>query len=150
VEREQRRLRVAGDARGHQYDVSFGGPIKKDKTWFFGALRYTQNKSGTGRTPEQLAAHRAFFPDKPLENNTITGYQPWVKVSTKLSPRHDLALIYQATGFLLNVVGAEDYEQVEVLSTGGPMYGGKLTSVWGNNLTSTFYVSYNTKGGNST
>ena len=29
----------------HQYDVSFGGPIKKDKTWFFGALRYTQNKS---------------------------------------------------------------------------------------------------------
>ncbi|PYR65845.1 MAG: hypothetical protein DMF88_18400 [Acidobacteria bacterium] len=51
---------------------------------------------------------------------------------------------------LLNVVGAEDYEQVEVLSTGGPMYGGKLTSVWGDHLTSTFYVSYNTKGGNNT
>jgi len=30
------------------------------------------------------------------------------------------------------------------------MYGGKLTSVWGQRLTSTFYVSYNTKGGNST
>jgi hypothetical protein len=134
----------------HQYDASFGGPIKKDKTWFFGALRYTQNKSGTGRTPEQLAAHRAFFPDKPLDNNTITGYQPWVKVSTKLNPKHDLALIYQADRLLLNVVGAEDYEQVEVLSTGGPMFGGKLTSVWGNNLTSTFYVSYNTKGGNNT
>jgi hypothetical protein len=133
----------------HQYDVSFGGPIKRDKTWFFGALRYTNNKSGTGRTPEQLAAHQAFFPDKPLDNNTITGYQPWVKVTTKLNPKHDLSLIYQADRLLLNVVGAEDYEQVEVLSTGGPMYGGKLTSVWGQHVTSTFYVSYNAKGGNN-
>jgi hypothetical protein len=133
----------------HQYDVSFGGPIKKDRTWFFGALRYTDNKSGTGRTPEQLAYHEAFFPDIPLENNTITGYQPWVKVSTKLSPNHDLSAIYQADRLLLNVVGAEDYEQVEVLSTGGPMFGGKLTSIWGQHLTTTFHVSYNTKGGNN-
>jgi carboxypeptidase family protein len=133
----------------HQYDVSFGGPIRRDRTWFFGALRYTDNKSGTGRTPEQLAYHNAFFPDKPLDNNTITGYQPWVKVSTKLKPNHDLALIYQADRLLLNVVGAEDYEQVEVLSTGGPMYGGKLTSVWGQRVTSTLYASYNRKGGNN-
>ena len=133
----------------HQYDVSFGGPIKKEKTWFFGALRYTDNKSGTGRAPEQLAYHQAFFPDKPLDNNTITGYQPWVKVTTKLSSNHDLSVIYQADRLLLNVVGAEDYEQVEVLSTGGPMYGGKLTSVWGQNITSTLYASYNTKGGNN-
>ncbi len=133
----------------HQYDVSFGGPIRKDKTWFFGALRYTDNKSGTGRTPEQLSYHNAFFPDRPLDNNTITGYQPWVKVSTKLKPNHGLALIYQADRLLLNVVGAEDYEQVEVLSTGGPMYGGKLTSVWGQRITSTFYASYNRKGGNN-
>ena len=81
--------------------------------------------------PSSSRSHRAFFPDKPLDNNTITGYQPWVKVSTKLNPKHDLALIYQADRLLLNVVGAEDYEQVEVLSTGGPMFGGKLTSVWG-------------------
>ena len=133
----------------HQYDLSFGGPVKKEKTWFFGALRYTDNKSGTGRTPEQLAYHRAFFPGKPLDNNTISGYQPWAKVTTKLSANHDLSVVYQADRLLLNVVGAEDYEQVEVLSTGGPMYGGKLTSVWGQRLTSTFYVSYNTKGGNN-
>ena len=133
----------------HQYDVSFGGPIRKDKTWFFGAIRYTDNKSGTGRTQEQLSYHRAFYPDLPLGDNTITGYQPWVKVTTKLSANHDLALIYQADRLLLNVVGAEDYEQVEVLSTGGPMFGGKLTSVWGPHLTTTFSASYNTKGGNN-
>jgi hypothetical protein len=133
----------------HQYDISFGGPVRRDRTWFFGALRYTDNKSGTGRTSEQLSYHEQFFPNSPLDNNTITGYQPWVKVTTKLSPNHDLALIYQRDRLLLNVVGAEDYEQVEVLSTGGPMYGGKLTSIWGPHLTTTFYASYNTKGGNN-
>src|SRR3989449_1949224 len=133
----------------HQYDVSFGGPIRKDKTWFFGAIRYTDNKSGTGRTQEQLSYHRAFYPDLPLGDNTITGYQPWVKVTTKLSANHDLALIYQADRLLLNVVGAEDYEQVEVLSTGGPMYGGQLTSILGQHLTTTVYASYKTKGGNN-
>ena len=132
----------------HQYDASFGGPLRPDRTWFFGALRYTDNKSGTGRTPEQLGYHQAFFPDRPLGNNSITGYQPWVKVSAKLNPNHDLALIYQGDRLLLNVVGAEDYEQIEVLSTGGPMYGGKLTSVWSQHLTTTFSASYNTKGGN--
>jgi hypothetical protein len=133
----------------HQYDFAFGGPVKRDRTWFFGAIRYTDNKSGTGRTPDQLKYHEAFFPDKPLDNNTITGYQPWVKVTTKLRSLHDLALIYQADRLLLNVVGAEDYEQVEVLSTGGPMFGAKLTSVWGQHLTTSLHASYNTKGGNS-
>jgi len=133
----------------HQYDVSFGGPIRQDKTWFFGALRYTDNKSGTGRSAEQLKYHDTFFPDKPLGNNSITGYQPWVKVTTKLTGNHDLSLVYQADRLLLNVVGAEDYEQVEVLSTGGPMFGGRLTSVWGQHVTSSVYVSYNTKGGNN-
>jgi hypothetical protein len=133
----------------HQYDLSFGGPIRKDNTWFFGAIRYTSNKSGTGRAPDQLTYHQAFFPDKPLENNTIKGHQPWVKVTTKLGPAHDLAIVYQADRLLLNVVGAEDYEQVEVLSTGGPMYGGKLTSVWSQHLATTFHASFNTKGGNN-
>ena len=62
---------------------------------------------------------------------------------------HDLSFVYQADRLLLKVVGAEDYEPVEVLSTGGPMYGAKLTSVWGQNVTSTFSASYNRKGGNS-
>ena len=115
----------------HQYDFSSGGPIKRDSTWFFGALRYTENKSGTGRSPEVVAAHEALFPDGELGNNSLSGFQPWVKVTTKLGVNHDLSGVYQADRLLLKVVGAEDYEPVEVLSTGGPMYGAKLTSVWG-------------------
>ena len=133
----------------YQYDFSLGGPIRRDHTWFFAALRFTDNKSGTGRSPEVVAAHRAFFPDGELGNNSIRGFQPWAKVTTKVGVNHDLSGIYQADRLLLKVVGAEDYEPVEVLSTGGPMYGAKLTSVWGQTLTSTFSTSYNRKGGNS-
>jgi len=133
----------------YQYDFSLGGPIKRDNTWFFGALRFTDNKSGTGRTPELVAAHRALIPDGELGNNSIRGFQPWVKITTKVRPGHDLSGVYQADRLLLKVVGAEDYEPVEVLSTGGPMYGAKLTSVWGTSITSTFSTSYNSKGGNS-
>jgi len=105
----------------HQYDFSFGGPIRRDRTWFFGALRFTDNKSGTGRNPEQVAAHRALVPNGTLGDNTIRGYQPWVKVTSKLGVNHDLSGVYQADRLLLKVVGAEDYEPIEVLSTGGPM-----------------------------
>jgi hypothetical protein len=133
----------------YQYDLSLGGPIKRDKTWFFGAFRFTDNKSGTGRSPELVAIHRAIVPNGELGNNSLRGFQPWVKVTTKLATNHDLSGIYQADRLLLKVVGAEDYEPVEVLSTGGPMYGGKLTSLWGQSVTSTLYASYNSKGGNS-
>jgi hypothetical protein len=52
-----------------QYDVSFGGPIRRDRTWFFGAFRFTDNKSGTGRNPDQVAAHRALVPNGTLGDN---------------------------------------------------------------------------------
>ncbi len=133
----------------HQYDFSFGGPVKRDTTWFFGAFRYTDNTSGTGRSPELVAIHRSLFPDGELGNNSLSGFQPWVKVTSKVGVNHDLSGVYQADRMLLNVVGAEDYEPVEVLSTGGPMYGAKLTSVWGQTVTTTFSTSYNSKGGNS-
>jgi hypothetical protein len=132
-----------------QYDISLGGPLKRDRTWFFGALRFTDNKSGTGRNPGQAAIHQALVPDAQLGDNSIRGYQPWAKVTTKLAASHDLAGVYQADRLLLKVVGAEDYEPIEVLSTGGPMVGAKLTSVWGQSVTTTFTASYNTKGGNS-
>ncbi len=61
-----------------------------------------------------------------------------------------MAFVYQADRLLLKVVSAEDYEPVEVLSTGGPMYGTKLTLRLGPvRHDRHFSASYNSKGGNS-
>lgn len=140
---------TAATRQVHQYDFSLGGPIKRDKIDFFFAARYSDNFSGTGRTPELVAVHKALFPEGDDVGNSLKGFQPWGKVTAKLGTGHNLALIYQADRLNLKVLGAEDYEQVEVLSTGGPMYGARLTSVWGRGVTTTFTASYNTKGGNT-
>jgi hypothetical protein len=133
----------------HQYDFSIGGPIQKDKIDFFVAARYSDNFSGTGRTPALVDILSKLVPGGGASGNTLKGFQPWGKVTAKLNGSNNLALIYQADRLKLNVVGAEDFEQVEVLSTGGPMYGARLTSVFGGGVTTTFAASYNTKGGNS-
>src|SRR6185436_15009838 len=38
-----------------QPDFSLGGPVLKDRMWFFGAFRYTNNSLEVSRTPTQLA-----------------------------------------------------------------------------------------------
>ncbi len=133
----------------HQYDFSIGGPIQKDKIDFFIAARYSDNFSGTGRTPALVSTLNQLVPGGAASGNTLQGFQPWAKVTAKLNSSNNLALIYQADRLKLNVIGAEDYEQIEVLSTGGPMYGARLTSVFGTGVTTTLTASYNTKGGNS-
>ena len=70
-------------------------------------------------------------------------------MTTKVGVNHDLSGVYQADRLLLKVVGAEDYEPVEVLSTGGPMYGAKLTSVWGRPSPRPSRPATTSKGGNS-
>ena len=73
---------------------------------------------------------------------------PWLKISTKLGANHDLSGVYQGDRLHMDLVGQETMKANEVLSTGGGMYGAKLTSVWGTNVTTTFTTSYNNKGGN--
>jgi hypothetical protein len=133
----------------NQGDYSLGGPIRQDKAWFFASARWQSNQSGSSRTPDRVAIMRALFPGEDLEDTTLDSWQPWVKVTTKLGTNHTLAGIYQNDR--LHMLTAEQIalKQLEVLSTGGSLYGGKLTSLWGQSVTTTFTVSYNNKGGNS-
>ena len=45
-----------------QPDASLGGPLLRDRAWFFGAYRYTNNSLGVSRTPAQLANLQALVP----------------------------------------------------------------------------------------
>ncbi len=131
-----------------QFDGSLGGPLRRDAVWFFGSLRRAVSAAGISRTSLEVDRLRTFFPGTPLFDNASESWQPYLKVSGKLAPNHDASALYQRDRLILEGNREYNYEQIQAQSTGGSLYGGKLTSVWGDRVTTTFVGSYNNKGGN--
>jgi hypothetical protein len=129
-----------------QFDAAFGGPIQQDKIWFFGALRRALSEAGISRTAVEVQRIQAFKPGATLFNNSSESWQPFFKVTTKLG-QHDVTAFYQRDRLLLTGNREFNYEPISAQSTGGSLYSGKITSVWGTKMTTTFTASYNNKGG---
>jgi hypothetical protein len=129
-----------------QFDGAVGGPIRRDKIWFFGALRRADLEAGISRTSDEVGRLKAFFPNATLFNNTTESWQPYGKV-TMQAGTHQIAAFVQKDR--LKATGDREYHfsRSNVYSTGGGLYGGKVTSVWGDKITTTFLASYNDKGG---
>src|SRR3990172_493523 len=132
----------------NQLDFTFGGPIQQDKVWFFGAFRYADLEAGISRTAKNVADLNAFFPGFETFNNITERNQPYVKVTAQLNPNHQLSGSYQNDRLFAS--GDREYHYSNystIYSTGGSLFSGKLSSVWGSNLTSQITVGYNNKGG---
>jgi hypothetical protein len=134
-------------ARVNQLDASFGGPIRKDKVWFFGSIRKARSESGISRTPIEVQRIQTWFPNKELFNNYTDTLQPYAKITARLNSRHELQAFYQYDRLTLSGDREYNYEPIFVTATGGGLYGAKLQSIWGRNVTTTFTASYNDKGG---
>jgi carboxypeptidase family protein len=130
-----------------QFDGGLGGPIKRDRAWFFGSLRRADLEAGISRTPDEVARLKAFFPDIRLFNNTTKSWQPYAKVTAKPSAAHEIVGFVQQDRLQATGDREYHYSRAVVYSTGGGLYGGKVTSVWGQKVTTTFLASYNDKGG---
>lgn len=131
----------------HQSDYSIGGPIKKDRSWFFFAFRNSEVTAETGRTAANVRDLGIFAPGVPLANSKTKTNIPFLKVTTRLGSNHTLSGVIQADRLRQLNANAIN-SQLDVLAVGGQLYGGKLTSVWGSHATTTFTVNYNNKGGN--
>jgi len=130
-----------------QLDGGVGGPIKRDKVWFFGSVRRADLEAGISRTSDEVGRLKAFFPNASLFNNTTKSWQPYGKVTAKLTPSHELVGFVQQDRLTATGDREYHYSRAVVYSTGGGLYGGKITSVWGQKVTTTFLASYNNKGG---
>ncbi|PYR25477.1 MAG: hypothetical protein DMF98_12140, partial [Acidobacteria bacterium] len=75
--------------------------------------------------------------------------QPYAKVTAKLTPSHELAAFVQQDRLRATGDREYHYSRAVVYSTGGGLYGGKLTSVWGQKITTTLLAAYNNKGGSN-
>jgi hypothetical protein len=133
----------------NQFDASFGGPIRQDKVWFFGAFRVSKGKTGIARTPADVANFAAFAPGVEYPIGVLETINPWLKVTTKLNQNHELAAIYQADRLRNAAPAPNETHAFGHTDTGGTMLGGTLRSVWSPSLTTTFAGNWNNKGGNT-
>ncbi len=130
-----------------QFDGGVGGPIRRDAIWFFGSLRRALSESGISRTADNVRWLKTFNPTIELFNNESNSWQPYGKVTARLTAAHQLAAFYQHDRSSLTGDREYHFTRAVLGSTGGSLYGVKVTSAWSNRTTTTFLASYNNKSG---
>ena len=78
----------------------------------------------------------------------IKGYQPYVKVTSRLGTSHELSGFFQRDRTHGQSNWQYYFDPINVYSNGGNVYSAKLTSTWGDRMTTTFSAGYNNKSGN--
>ncbi len=131
-----------------QFDGSLGGPIVKDRAWFFGSFRKSAVETQISRNSKNVGDIQSFYPNSTLFPQQIKGYQPYVKVTTRVGASHELSGFFQRDRTHGQSNWAYFFDPINVYSNGGNVYSGKLTSTWGQRLTTTFSAGYNNKSGN--
>src|SRR5262245_57379178 len=129
-----------------QPDASLGGPILKNKAWFFGAYRYTNNSLEVSRTPMQLANLGALVSGfEPLNMDTKASYF-FAKGTTQLTAAHRLEGFWQRDHSPEIFVGPNWAGKFLRRDFGGIGTSLRLSSVWKDSLTTRVTVSFNNKG----
>ncbi len=131
----------------NQWDLSLGGPIVKDRIWFFGSYRYADLVNGISRTDEDLARLRAFRPDFVPFDNTSRSHQPYLKFTSAGNPNQTLSGFWQYDRNRFTSNRERETHDINPRGAGGSLYQVKLNSVWTNRLTTQISGSYNNKGG---
>lgn len=147
-------------AKVKQLDASIGGPVMADKFWFFGSFRTSRIESGISRTSREvsnlntLSGLRLFdlsgndygtVPQFEEFNQPVENLQPYVKLTGQFSPNHEGSFYFQNDKQSNGSNREYLWEPIWFVKTGGSLYGGKLTSVWGTDTTSQFTFNYNNK-----
>ena len=128
-----------------QFDYSVGGPIARDRVWFFHTGRLARNSAEISRTGREVEILEQFAPGDDLFPNVFEGFWPYTKLTAQLSPNHNFSGYHQFD--VAHLSSAREYHTVNYNfnKTGGHLLGGKVTSVWSPTLTSDIAVSYNNK-----
>jgi hypothetical protein len=133
-----------------QPDLSAGGPIWKGNAWFFGAFRYVRRNVGISRDAAQVTALQALQPGfESFQNQSRSKYY-YLKGTTQLGPKHNLYGFYQYDQNPDETNWAYSAQKLNVSTFGGLGVGTRLTSIWGDHLTTKVLAAYNNKSLNGT
>jgi hypothetical protein len=135
-------------SQAYQPDFSFGGPVKKQKAWFFASGRYIYRNDGISRTDAQVTDLRKVVPDFEPFDNQARGFVYVANATVQLNDKHKLFGVVQYDSRLQggNVeTQAGEYSNQQY---GGGAYSARLSSVWSSRFSTRLQGSYNNKGQN--
>lgn len=124
-----------------QWDLSVGGPVLRDKIWFFGSYRYADLINGISRTPEDIRRLEVFKTDFEPFDNTSESHQPFVKVTSRLDSKHELSGFFQNDRNRFTSNREYHTSNINPRGAGGSLYSAKLNSAWSDRLMTTFSAS---------
>jgi hypothetical protein len=133
-----------------QPEGMLGGPIARDKLWFFGSYRYRKGTLGISRAAADVSLLQAVTPAFTPFDNQISANIYFVKVNGRLNAKHQFSSFFNhdSTPYDSNsAFNAANYGHVVI---GGSGYAARVQSVWSDPLTSQIGFSWNNKGASTT
>jgi outer membrane receptor protein involved in Fe transport len=129
-----------------QPEALLGGPIMKDKLWFFGSYRYRKGTLGISRAAADVSFLKAVDPGFTPFDNQISANIWFAKVNGQINAKHQFSAFvnHDSTPYDSNsAFNAATYGRVII---GGTGVAARVQSVWTNWLTSNTGYSWNNKG----
>jgi hypothetical protein len=139
----------AAASASQQPDFSIGGPIVKQRAWFFFSGRYIHRDDGISQTASQDTYLQQIYPSFNTFPNTSRGFVFLGNSSVALTPKHRLMAIVQYDSRKQDANYQWYAQNIAKNQYGGGAYGLRLISQWTQRLSTRFLISYNNKGVNT-
>lgn len=126
-----------------QADLSGGGPVIRNRAWFFGSYRYSSALTGISRDELFLRTVSALVPGWNAFDNRSRANFFFVKATAQLRPNHSVSGFFsrdrnpEDQNFVVNAANFERALQ------GGKGLNARLQSVWGRSLVTSMQVAFN-------
>src|SRR6266540_1581247 len=132
-----------------QPEVTLGGPLQRDRWWFFGSYRYRSGTFGIGRPPGQVDTIRALAPTFEPFDRDFRAHILFAKVTGQLAPGHEFSGLFNRDKTWSDSGGIFDSASFQRSFIGGWASAFRLTSSWNKWLTSRIAFAWNNKAASS-
>ncbi len=122
----------------YQYTSTLGGPVLRDRLWYFGSYRHLSQEFGIARKADDISRLRLFDPTFEPFNRFLPTEQLLVKGTYQMTANDQITPTYQYNRTLLrNNANDPTWTESRALGqySGGPMYGVTYNRVFGKRAT---------------